>query len=115
MTTQYRPSSHPTDEAAQVPVPESKAARIGDFSASTTEAATALNLPNPGPDANYDYVHHIIIGSPQGVADAINQLHMGQRIERHRWTPLIAIREDGVKITPAQGQVLSYLIQQRKR
>ncbi|MGF1536708.1 MAG: hypothetical protein ACFB4J_09545 [Elainellaceae cyanobacterium] len=115
MTIQYRPSSHPTDEAAQAAMPESEALRIGGLGASSTEAAPTLNLPNPSPDANYDYIHHILIGSPQGVTDAINRLHLGHRIERHRWTPLIAVREAGIHITPAQGQVISYLIQQRPK
>ncbi|MGB3615255.1 MAG: hypothetical protein WBA10_15785 [Elainellaceae cyanobacterium] len=77
------------------------------------DTCPTLNLPNPSPDANYDYIHHILIGSPQGVIDAINRLHLGHPIERHRWTPLIAVRDAGIHITPAQGQVISYLIQQR--
>ncbi|MGF1536495.1 MAG: hypothetical protein ACFB4J_08450 [Elainellaceae cyanobacterium] len=82
-----------------------------DIASPTTNPS--LNLITPNDEANYDYVHHILIGSPQGVTDAINRLHLGHRIERHRWTPLIAVREAGIHITPAQGQVISYLIQQR--
>ncbi len=138
MTNQYRSSSHPTDEAAQSPMPESKAPEMAPIPspspdsegrepnsplpclgeglgerASSPETAPAIALPNPSPDANYDYVHHILIGSPQGVIDAINRLHLGRRIERHRWTPLMPVRETGIHITPAQGQVISYLIEQR--
>ncbi len=115
MTTQYRPSSHPADEAAQASVSSSEAPRIGGLGASSPNEAPTLNLTTPDPDANYDYIHYILIGSPQGVTDAINRLHLGHRIERHRWTPLIAVREVGIHITPAQGQVISYLIQQRPK
>jgi len=127
MTTQHRPPAHPTDEAAQIPAP----ATYGQVSqepfptspipapqtcpATAPATAPILNLPEAGPDANYDYVHHILIGSPQGVTDAINRIHLGHRIERHRWTPLIALRESGIHITPTQGQVISYLIQQRPK
>ena len=44
---------------------------------------------------------------------AIERLHLLHYVERRYWTPLIAIREQGIHITPAQGQVLSYLVQQR--
>ncbi|MGF1513010.1 MAG: hypothetical protein ACFB5Z_04845 [Elainellaceae cyanobacterium] len=113
MTIQYRASSHLTDKAALACASGSEAPRIGGLGASSTETAPTLKLPNPIPEADYDYIHYILIGSPQGVIDAINRLHLGHRIERHRWTPLIAVREAGIHITPAQGQVISYLIQQR--
>lgn len=59
------------------------------------------------------HLRHIIIGSPEDVRHAIERLHLLTYIERRYWTPLIAIREQGIHITPAQGQVLSYLVQQR--
>ena len=102
MTTQYQPLPRPDSEAAQTSVP-------------SPEAAPTLNLITPESEANYDYIHHILIGSPQGVTDAINRLHLGHRVERHRWTPLIPVREAGIHITPQQGQVISYLIQQHPK
>ncbi|MGB3612262.1 MAG: hypothetical protein WBA10_00615 [Elainellaceae cyanobacterium] len=36
-----------------------------------------------------------------------------QYVERRQWTPLITIQEEGIRITPAQGQMLSYLLQQQ--
>ncbi|MEO0409673.1 MAG: hypothetical protein AAF289_20215 [Cyanobacteria bacterium P01_A01_bin.135] len=143
MTIQHRAIAHPTDEAAQSPTPPhgqisqqrspspTSDGQPHNASLETTPApygqvlqqrfGSPTLIPQTCPDnpitpingADYDYIHHILIGSPQGVTDAINRLHPGHRIERHRWTPLIAVREAGIHITPAQGQVISYLIQQR--
>ena len=119
MTTQYRPSSPLTREAAQTRLPEAPAtasnAPLPLLQGPEPIAAPTLNLITPHNGADYDYIHHILIGSPQGVLQAINRLHLGHRIERHRWTPLIAVRDQGIHITPNQGQVISYLIQQQPR
>ena len=117
MTTQYHRSDRPTDGATQTHLPKSPNAEAKASNAplplfEESQAAPALNLLTPHSGADYDYIHHILIGSPQGVLQAINRLHLGHRIERHRWTPLIAVREAGIHITPSQGQVISYLIQQ---
>ncbi|MEO0409800.1 MAG: hypothetical protein AAF289_20860, partial [Cyanobacteria bacterium P01_A01_bin.135] len=59
------------------------------------------------------HLRHLLIGSPEGVRHAINRLHVLQYVEWKRWTPLIAIGDRGIHLTPAHGQVLSYLVQQR--
>ena len=122
MTTQYYESDRLTDEATQTRLPQSPAAPnpaqnsnapLPLLQGPEPIAVPTLNLITPHNGADYDYIHHILIGSPQGVLQAINRLHLGHRIERHRWTPLIAVRDQGIHITPNQGQVISYLIQQR--
>ena len=45
--------------------------------------------------------------------EAIARLHLLDYVQRHYWTPLITVPPQGLRITPAQGQVLSYLVQQR--
>ena len=123
MTTQYH-SDRPTDEATQTRLAETAtpdalgvASNIPHPPGEGLEerATPTLNLITPHSEADYDYIHHILIGSPQGVLQAINRLHLGHRIERHRWTPLIAVRNAGIHITPHQGQVISYLIQQHPK
>ncbi|MGB3614478.1 MAG: hypothetical protein WBA10_11865, partial [Elainellaceae cyanobacterium] len=112
MTTQY--PSLPCG-AAQLAAPQNPAA---DQSAlrldSPMEADPAIpTLIEPSPAPGCEHLRHIIIGSPDGVRHTINRLHLLQYVEWRLWTPLIAIGEQGIHITPAQGQVLSYLVQQR--
>ncbi len=71
-----------------------------------------LNLSAPHPSSGDDYLHHILIGSPKAVQDTIKLLHVLRYVEGRLWTPLIAIREQGLRITPNEGEVLSYLVRQ---
>ncbi len=112
MTTQYH--SLPP-EAAQFAAPQNPAANPSTLRLdSPMEAEPAIpTLIEPSPAPGCEHLRHIIIGSPEGVRQAINRLHVLQYVEWRLWTPLIAIGEKGVHITPTHGQVLSYLIQQR--
>ena len=121
MTTQYH--SLP-QEAAQFAAPQNPAAEPAalrlDSPMEAEPAIPTLLEPSPAPGCvgpsgpvEDSHLRHIIIGSPEGVRQAINRLHVLQYVEWRLWTPLIAIGDRGVHITPAQGQVLSYLIQQR--
>ena len=103
MSSQYDSSPRPQDAAAQ-----SMLATPGG------PAAPNLRLSAPT-DASYEYLHHILIGSPAGVNDAVHRLHLMQYVEKHLWTPLISIGEQGLTITRAEGQVLRYLVRQRPR
>ncbi|MGB3613165.1 MAG: hypothetical protein WBA10_05170 [Elainellaceae cyanobacterium] len=77
-----------------------------------TEAAPAL-LDISQPVANGEIIRHILIGSPEGVREAIHVLHIRRYVEQGLWSGLVAIGEKGVTITQTEGQVLSYLIRQR--
>ncbi len=77
-----------------------------------TEAApTVLTTPEPGP--NGEIIRHVLIGSPEGVREAIHLLHNRRYVDQSLWTQLIAIGKGGVTITQKEGQVLSYLVRQR--
>ncbi len=121
MTTQYLSLPHRAAQfaAAQNPAADQLAQRL-DSPLEAEPAIPTLIEPSPAPGCvgpsgpvEDSHLRHIIIGSPEGVRHAINRLHVLQYVEWRLWTPLIAIGEQGVHITPAQGQVLSYLVQQR--
>ncbi len=78
---------------------------------SNEAAPTVLTTPSPAP--NGEIIRHIIIGSPEGVREAIHKLHVRRYVEQSLWTQLIAIGEGGIKITRNEGEVLSYLVRQR--
>ncbi|MGF1537058.1 MAG: hypothetical protein ACFB4J_11330 [Elainellaceae cyanobacterium] len=126
MTIQY-PSRSLAKEAARLAVQQHIAAQhAADQSSrleSPLEAAPhipTLLEPSPAPGCvdpegpvEDSPLRHLLIGSPAGVRHAIARLHQLDYVERHYWTPLIQITPRGVHITPAQGQVLSYLVRQR--
>ena len=84
-----------------------------DIPAPNPVTQPVLKLSAPAPGSGKEYLHHILIGSPEAVKDAIKLLHVLRYVEGRRWTPLIAIREQGIRITPNKGEVLSYLMRQR--
>ncbi|MGB3615947.1 MAG: hypothetical protein WBA10_19280 [Elainellaceae cyanobacterium] len=104
MSSQY--SSSPRSEAA--------AQTALTTQASGPAAPPSLRLSTPT-NVSYEYLHHILIGSPHGVNDAVHRLHLMQYVEKRLWTPLIAINDQGLTLTQAEGQVLRYLVQQRPR
>ncbi len=113
MSSQFHPLSL-AQEAAQLAVRQHLAAQAALQSPPPTEAAPHIPaLIEPAPAPGCEHLRHIIIGSPEGVQEAIARLHLLHYIERHYWTPLITIGEQGLHLTPAHGQVLSYLVQQR--
>ena len=119
MTTQY--ASLPP-KAAQFAAPENPAADHArpNSSLEAEPSIPTLLEPSPAPGCvgpkgpvEDSHLRHLIIGSPEGVRNAINRLHVLQYVEWKLWTPLITIGDRGIHITPAHGQVLSYLVQQR--
>ena len=120
MTTQYPSLPHGAAQfAAPNPAAEPAALRLDSPMEAEPNIPTPLE-PSPAPGCvgpsgpvEDSHLRHLIIGSPESVRHAINRLHVLQYVEWRLWTPLIAIREQGIHITPAHGQVLSYLVQQR--
>ena len=121
MTIQY-PSLPLVQEAARFAVAQQLAADQSARLPSPLEepAIPALVEPSPSPGCvglsgpvEDSHLRHLLIGSPEGVRHAIERLHVLQYVEHRLWTPLITVPEQGIRITPAQGQVLSYLVQQR--
>ena len=113
MTIQY-PLLSLSTEAAQLAVTQQLAADQAARLDSPLEAEPhipALLEPSPAPGC--EHLRHLLIGSPAGVQEAIARLHLLDYVQRHYWTPLIAVPPQGLRITPTQGQVLSYLVQQR--
>ena len=118
MTTQY-PAWSLAEEAACLAIEQAAVAQqlAADRSArldSPLEAEPAIpTLIEPAPAPGYEYLRHLIIGSPVAVRIAVERLHLLQYVERHLWTPEIAIGDQGIRIIPAHGQVMRYLAQQR--
>ncbi|MGB3614607.1 MAG: hypothetical protein WBA10_12510 [Elainellaceae cyanobacterium] len=79
---------------------------------SQPEAAPNL-LTTPPRTYDGEIIRHIVIGSPEAVRDAIYVLHNKRYADQALWTKLIPIGEAGVRITPNEGQVLSYLMRPR--
>ncbi len=113
MTIQY-PRLPLVQEAAQLAVRQQLAADRAARLDSPMEADPHIpTLVEPSPAPGCEHLRHLLIGSPVGVQDAIARLHLLDYVERHYWTPMITIGDRGIHITPAHGQVLSYLVQQR--
>ena len=113
MLAQYH-SSPLTREAARLAAAQQRAADQSTRLDSPMEGEPSIpTLLEPSPAPGCEHLRHIIIGSPEGVQEAIARLHLLHYVERRYWTPLITIGALGIRLTPAQGQVLSYLVQQR--
>ncbi|MEO0407980.1 MAG: hypothetical protein AAF289_11575 [Cyanobacteria bacterium P01_A01_bin.135] len=113
MTTQYPTWSLP-QEAAQLAAAQQLAADRSARLPSPMEAEPRIpTLIEPTPTLGYEYLRHLLIGSPNAARHTVERLHLMGYVERHLWTPDIAIGPQGIRITPAHGQVLRYLVQQR--
>ena len=120
MTTQYHSLPQETAQfAVTQQLAADQAARLLDSTEGEPAIPTLLE-PSPAPGCvgpsgpvEDSHLRHILIGSPEGVRHTINRLHQLQYVEWRLWTPLIAIGDQGIHITPAHGKVLSYLVQQR--
>ena len=118
MTIQY-PLLSLAQEAAQLATSQQATAQqlAADQAArldSPLEAEPHIpTLLEPSPAPGCEHLRHLLIGSPAGVQEAIARLHLLDYVQRHYWTPMITIGAQGIRLTPAQGQVLSYLVQQR--
>lgn len=75
------------------------------------DAVGELNAPAPTPDR--ERLRHLIIGSPEGVQLAIARLHVLQYAEQLAWSQQFTIPPTGIRLTPAQGEVFSYLLRYR--
>jgi hypothetical protein len=58
-------------------------------------------------------LRHILVGSRDGVEQAVHQLHALTYAEQFQWSQPILVPEQGITITPNQGEVLRYLIRWR--
>ena len=70
-----------------------------------------LSAPNPRPGR--EPLRHMLLGSREGVDEAVKQLHLLRYAEQFAWSRAIVIPETGILITPNQGDVLRYWVQWR--
>jgi hypothetical protein len=73
-----------------------------------------LRLATPNPQPGRERLRHLMIGSPEGVRGAINHLHLLRYAEQREWSRLVTIPQEGILITPEQGEVFSYLLRYRQ-
>ncbi|MBD2114283.1 MULTISPECIES: hypothetical protein [Cyanophyceae] len=83
-------------------------------SAQKREATNPLLLANPNEQPERERLRHLVIGSPGGVRATIHQLHVLNYADQMTWSQLITIPPSGILITPAQGEVFSYLVRYRQ-
>ena len=70
-----------------------------------------LSAPNPRPGR--ELLRHILLGSREGVDEAVKRLHLLRYAEQFEWSREIEIPETGILITPNQGEVLRCLARWR--
>lgn len=78
--------------------------------------ATEFNLsalPNVSPHGG-EPLRHILLGSPAGIRQTIHLLHNLRYVETAQWSPLVAIPNNQLIITPRQGEVMSLLLRHLK-
>ncbi len=102
-------AQHAAEQSTRLPSPTGGEPHIPTL----VEPAPAPGCVGPSGPVEDSHLRHIIIGSPEGVQEAIARLHMLHYVERRYWTPPMPIRDQGLRITPNLGQVMSYLVQQR--
>jgi hypothetical protein len=73
-----------------------------------------LRLATPNAQPGRERLRHLVIGSPEGVRGAINHLHLLRYAEQREWSRLMTIPQEGILITPEQGEVFSYLLRYRQ-
>ena len=93
---------------------------VPSFASSASSEASEPVLPSmpillsaPKPRPGREVLRHIVLGSREGVDEAVKQLHLLKYAEQFEWSRAIAIPETGVLITPNQGDVLRYLVRWR--
>ena len=72
-----------------------------------------LRLANTNPRP--ERLRHLVIGSPEGVRDTINLLHVLRYADQATWSQLVTIPSSGILITPEQGEVFSLLRRDSQR
>jgi hypothetical protein len=80
----------------------------------STRYLNSLCLETPNAQPGRERLRHLVIGSPDGVRGAINHLHLLQYPEQREWSRLVNIPQEGILITPEQGEVFSYLLRYRQ-
>ena len=70
-----------------------------------------LSAPNPRPGR--ELLRHILLGSREGVDEAVKRLHLLRYAEQFEWSREIEVPETGILITPNQGEVLRFLVRWR--
>jgi hypothetical protein len=78
------------------------------------EAAQPIVLGSPLRIPGREPLRHILVGSRQGVDQAVHQLHVLHYAEQFQWSQPIVVPPQGITITPTQGEVLRYLIRWRR-
>ncbi|MEO0457838.1 MAG: hypothetical protein AAF152_14835 [Cyanobacteria bacterium P01_A01_bin.114] len=73
-------------------------------------AQSELSATPTLPQTDGDPLRHILLGSPGGVRQTIHLLHTLRYVETALWSPLVAIPNEQLIITPRQGEVMSILI-----
>ncbi|MGF1515031.1 MAG: hypothetical protein ACFB5Z_15230 [Elainellaceae cyanobacterium] len=74
-------------------------------------APSVLTTPDAGP--NGETIRHVLIGSAEGIREAIHVLHVRRYVEQGFWSGPFEIGPDGVRIIQSQGQMMAYLMRQR--
>ena len=77
------------------------------------EAREPIVLSAPKPRPGREPLRHILLGSREGVDEAVQRLHVLKYAEQFEWSRAIAVPENGLLITPNQGEVLRYLVRWR--
>jgi hypothetical protein len=70
--------------------------------ASCQPAATPLSEPDP--------LKHLLIGSPRAIHHTIHLLHNLDYVEAGLWSPLMAIPQQQLVMTPNAGEMMSLLM-----
>ncbi|MFE4107807.1 hypothetical protein [Almyronema epifaneia] len=78
-----------------------------------TGEADPLCLQFPPPQPERERLRHLVMGSNDGVRSTLHTLHRLNYADQGQWSELITIPPSGILITPAQGEVLSYLLRYR--
>ena len=84
---------------------------LGSFANGETAQPIVLGSPLRVPGR--EPLRHILIGSRDGVEQAVHQLHALTYAEQFQWSQPIVIPEQGITLTPDQGEVMRYLIRWR--
>ena len=82
-------------------------------SPASSEAVELVVLSTPKPRPGREPLRHILLGSREGVDEAVQRLHVLKYAEQFEWSKAIAVPENGILITPNQGEVLRYLVRWR--
>ena len=93
---------------------------VPSFASSASSEASESVLPSmpillsaPKPHPGRELLRHILLGSREGVDEAVKRLHLLRYAEQFEWSRAIEVPETGILITPNQGEVLRFLVRWR--